>query len=80
MRNDFNPQPEGSVRQEINLICTLMTVEKISDVLAHSNDVKITSPFELNIWVESCGSYFDTFTKEDDKRMIAPNLDLFPAG
>ena len=49
-----------------------MTVEKISNVLALSNDVKITPAFESNIWVESCGSYFDTFTKEDNKRMIAP--------
>ena len=40
-----------------------MTVEKISNILALSNDVKITSAFELNIRVESCGSYFDTFTK-----------------
>ena len=35
-----------------------MTVEKISNVVALSDNVKITSPFERNIWVESCGNYF----------------------
>ena len=40
---------KAAVRQERNLICTLMTVEKISTVLALSDDVKITSAFELNI-------------------------------
>ena len=53
---------KAAVKQERNLICTLMTVEKIADVLALSNDVKITSAFELNIRVESCGSYFAKIT------------------
>ena len=39
-----------------------MTVEKILNGLALSEDVKIISAFELNKRVESCGSYFDTFT------------------
>ena len=62
MRHDFNPQPEGCGKTREKFDLYLMTIEKISDVLALSNDVKITSAFELNIWVESCGSYFDTFT------------------
>ena len=59
---------KAAVRQERNLICTLMTVEKILNGLALSEDVKITSAFELNIRVESCGSYFDTFGKIRTKK------------